>query len=294
MTSGARVDEWTGRGVSVAAIERELTRLRNASAGKTAGSDLRTSVMTHMAWVPEEWLGAAAEVLAGLAERHPSRTLMLVPDPAGDDRLDADVSLQCVPLQAHGRHVCSELVKLRLCGRFARAPASIVQPLLISDLPVFLRWRGEPPFAASEFEQLVAVTDRLVIDSREWEDVVGCYRRLCDTFDHAAVSDIAWSLTLGWRMAIASLWPDVADIERVAVRGPSACALLLAGWLRSRLRRRVDLDHEEADDVDAVAVDGHEVEAPPDDPRTPADLLSDELDVFGRDPIYEEAVRATA
>ena len=41
--------------------------------------DLRTSVMTHIAWVPEEWVEAAEDVLAGLAERHPSRTIVLLP-----------------------------------------------------------------------------------------------------------------------------------------------------------------------------------------------------------------------
>ena len=42
---------------------------------------------------------------------------------------------------------------------------------------------------------------------------------------------------------------------------------------------------------DQNAVDGHEVRPVRLEPTTPSDLLSDQLEVFGRDRIYEEAVR---
>ena len=42
------------------------------------------------------------------------------------------------------------MISLRLCGARAAAPASVVMPLLVSDLPVFLRWRGPLPFGAAE------------------------------------------------------------------------------------------------------------------------------------------------
>ncbi len=74
------VDEWSGEDTSVAEIEYELSRLR-ATSTLTGGANMRTSVMTHCAWVPPRWLDAAEQTLAGLAERHPSRTLLLVPLP---------------------------------------------------------------------------------------------------------------------------------------------------------------------------------------------------------------------
>ena len=45
--------------------------------------------MTHIAWVPPEWLDAAERTLEGMAERHPSRTIVLVPKPDEEDGLDA-------------------------------------------------------------------------------------------------------------------------------------------------------------------------------------------------------------
>ena len=65
-----------GRDVSIAQIERELARLRDGSHEAGAQPNLRTSVMTHIAWAPAEWKSAAEETLAGMAERHPSRTLL--------------------------------------------------------------------------------------------------------------------------------------------------------------------------------------------------------------------------
>jgi glucose-6-phosphate dehydrogenase assembly protein OpcA len=284
------VEDWTGRDVTVTEIERELARLRQASAEQSAGPDLRTSVMTHMAWVPDEWVEAARTTLAGLAERHPSRTIILIPAPHEESGLDAELSLRCFPLRTGHGNVCSEVIELRLRGDRARAPASIVMPLLISDLPAFLRWRGQPPFDDPEFRQLVDVTDRLVVDSAEWPDLPEAFGKLADNFQGTAVSDIAWGRTLLWRDELAQLWPEIAEPHELEVQGPYADALLLAGWLRSRLEREIALVHDQAAAVESVAVDGRDVRRPRAAQPSPSELLSSELDRFSRDPIYEQAV----
>ena len=295
MTQALRVDDWTGRQVTIAGIERQLARLRDLQDRATKGPDLRTSVMTHMAWVPPDWLDAARETLAGLAERHPSRTILLVPEPAAGDALHAELALQCFPLPGgEPRHVCSEVIELWLCGARCRVPASIVEPLLLADLPVFLRWRGEPPFGGQELDQLLGVTDRLVVDSSEWTQLPDAYARFAEKFEQTAASDIAWARTLGWRVSLAARWPGIAKLRKLEVKGPLADALLLAGWLRSRLAIPVELVHEPADQIESVEVDGQPVEARQTEPQTPSDLLSDELDNFARDPVYEESVRATS
>jgi len=76
------------------------------------------------------------------------------------------------------------------------------------------------------------------------------------------------------------------------IEGPQADALLVAGWLRSRLKREVALVRRPADEIRSVRVDGVELPAPISQPSGAADLLSAELDVYGRDPIYEAAVRS--
>ena len=107
-----------------------------------------------------------------MAERHPSRTIVLFPEPDADDnRIDARAEVERWEVPDTDRRLVTEVVELTLRGSRAKAPASIVEPLLISDLPVFLRWRGEPSWGAPELEQLVDVTDRLIVDSTEWDDL---------------------------------------------------------------------------------------------------------------------------
>jgi glucose-6-phosphate dehydrogenase assembly protein OpcA len=274
---------------SIREIERGLSALRAEPGAETPFQ--RTSVMTHTAWVPPEWVEAAEDVLSGLAERHPSRTIVLLPDPDADDGLEGAVEVDAYPT-GEGRQICTETIRIRLKGPRASAPASVVQPLLLPDLPAFLRWRGLPPYGATEFEQLVDVVDRLIVDSTEWPDLPESYRGLLDVFDRVAVSDIAWARTSRWRPMLASLWPDIAGVQRIRVRGTVAQAYLLAGWLRSRLQHHVELEHEPSDRLVGVDLDGEPAPFPPGDPPSGADVLSEELDQYGRDRIYEEAVRA--
>ena len=82
-------------------------------------------------------------------------------------------------------------------------------------------------------------------------------------------------------------------MQTIRVRGTAAQAWLLCGWLRSRLDRgEIALEHEAAEKLEGVALDGEAVPLPPGDPPTPSDVLSDELERFTRDPVYEAAVLA--
>src|SRR5207237_4968610 len=110
-------------------------------------------------------------------------------------------------------------------------------PLLISDLPAFRRWRGEPPFGSTEFEQLVDVVDRLVVDTIEWDDLPFAYGKFARIFERVAASDIAWARTREWRIALAGLWPGIAEARELRVTGPSAGAPRLTGWLEARPHR---------------------------------------------------------
>jgi hypothetical protein len=78
----------TLRNVSVGEIERRLDAL-----DAHGESDQRTSVLTHMAWVPPKWSRAVSSVMEGLGTRVPSRTLLLHPDPgARSNRIKAKVT----------------------------------------------------------------------------------------------------------------------------------------------------------------------------------------------------------
>jgi glucose-6-phosphate dehydrogenase assembly protein OpcA len=281
------------RDASISDVERTLAELRNDVTEEGRAPSLRTSVMTHIAWAPERWFDAATRTLGGLEERHPSRTIILVPHPQEErDAIDVEVDLRCFAAGGGPGCVCFEVVQIHLCGPRASAPGSVVAPLLVSDLPAFVRWRGDLPFGAPELDELVGAADRLIVDSREWENAEADLERLPTLFERIAVSDIAWARLVDWREALARRWPGIADVEVLRIVGPAAEALLLAGWLGGRLGRDVDLEHEPADDVELVEADGDPVERAAGPAKSASDLLSDQLEVFGRDRIYEEAVRS--
>jgi hypothetical protein len=284
---------WYGEDVCLADVDSALARLRAEAADE--GPSMRTSVMTHIAWVPYGWREPARAALEGMAERHPSRTILLFPERNADDnRIDARAEVERWEVPDTDRGLVTEVVELTLRGARAEAPASIVEPLLISDLPVFLRWRGEPAWDTAELEQLIEVTDRLIVDSTEWDDLPDSYRLLAELFPRCAASDIAWARTSRWRSHLATLWPGIAEVQTVRVRGTAAQAWLLCGWLRAKLgRNEIALEHDPADRLEGVALDGETVPLPPGDPPSPSDVLSDELDRFTADPVYEAAVFAT-
>ncbi len=285
MNAPAVVQAWRGEDVSIAEIEKQLARLRGEATVEGHQPQQRTSVMTHVAWVPPEWLDAAERTLEGLAERHPSRSVLLVPRPDEEDGVDADVSMRCFPVA--GQAICGEVIELHLRGARAFAPASLVLPLVISDLPVVLRWRGEPDFDGSQWRQLMGVTDRVIVDSSEWSDLA--YAELARSFGEVAVSDIAWARTAPWRIALARHWPGIRE-QDVRIRGPRAEAGLLQGWLNARLDRSLG-PVEPAGEL-GVRLGGEEVRPVHAEALTPSDLLSAELDRFARDRIYEEAALA--
>jgi Glucose-6-phosphate dehydrogenase subunit len=285
---------WSAEDVRLADVDHALAELR-AEAARGSPS-MRTSVMTHLAWVPEQWLDRARAALEGMGERHPSRTILLLPEPdAGESRVDAAVALETYDVPGSDRKVVTEVIELTLRGSRAKAPASIVLPFLIPDLPVFIRWRGQPPWGAPELDQLLGVVDRLIVDSTEWDDLPVAYGHLVGLFERVAVSDIAWARTSRWRHLLASLWPEIADVNRIRVKGTQAQALLLCGWLRSRLGRDdVELDHVDAQRLEGIDLDGDAAPFPPGDPPQPSDVLSEELDTFTRDRVYEASVAAVA
>ena len=285
--------EWTGADVSVSEVEQRLARLRMEA--EEGGTTQRTSVMTHIAWVPEPWLPAALEVLRGLAERHPSRTIVLVPEPdAGEAAIDAELELSRFPLGESGRSICTETVLLRLRGARAHAPASIVTPLLVSDLPVFCRWRGEPPFGLSEFEQLLGVVDRLVVDSEEWDDLPYAYTKLAQRArPHGDLRHRLAAPAAVARGARAALARDRGGDSPCTSPGrtPTRCCSR-PGCARASAATTSCSSTTRRPRSSASSVDDEPVDPPDADRPTPSDLLSNELDRFGRDPIYEQALKS--
>jgi glucose-6-phosphate dehydrogenase assembly protein OpcA len=187
--------------------------------------------------------------MASLASRHPSRTLLLVAAPDAPDGLDATIRTHCAARPSGLGHSCFEQVYLVVRGTTALHLASVVVPLLVSNLPAILWWIGRPP---TGHDPLLELCDRLVVDSDDFPDAPAGLAALdaCTAAGESRLElgDLAWRRISPWCQLVAQFFdpPDARAYQRRIRRvrvdyaaNPngvvSAGPLLVAGWLASRL-----------------------------------------------------------
>lgn len=242
----------------VQGIEKALVSLRkqygSAEAAKEGHAGTRNSVANLVVYAAsDEDAELVTETMAQLAGAHPARTILLIaslePDEPG---VSASVSAAC-SLRERQR-ICYEEIRLHARGRSSPHLRSIIEPLLIADLPVFLWWSGDPPFSDDVFLTLARISNHVVIDSGQFRSPAATLARLgrliADESVSATVGDLNWPRLASWRELLAQLFdapamtallPDVTRLrisraipEKGAHANP-AQSLLLAGWLATRL-----------------------------------------------------------
>ena len=246
---------WGASATSIDALERELARLRRAAVAhaKERGRTLaRASVLNLVVYSEREaHARRAARTVEGLALRHPSRAVIVLGD-RGREGVTASVELHChVPQGDGAQPVLYEQVFARVRGDYDERVASVVIPLLVPDLPVFLWWTGTPPSDARHLDDLVGLADRLIVDSADFArpdrtlPQIAALSRL-----HVGITDLNWARLTPWRELAAQFFdvpswrPFLDGVTGIRVGfavdmdgrdiHPSQ-ALLLLGWLASRL-----------------------------------------------------------
>ena len=254
------VDEavWGGQATSIDALERELARLRRAALAhaKERGITLARASVLNLVVYSEREVHArrAARALEELALRHPSRAIVLLGD-RDREGVVASVQLHCHVPQADGAQpVLYEQILARVRGDFDERVASVVIPLLVPDLPVFLWWTGTPPSDARHLDDLVTLADRFIVDSADFARADRTLPEIARLMRlRVGITDLNWARLTHWRELIAQFF-DVPTLRpfldgitglragfAVDMDGrdihPSQ-ALLLLGWLASRLTWR--------------------------------------------------------
>ena len=254
------IDEafWGTQATSIDALERELGRLRRAAVAhaRERGQTLARASVLNLVVYSEREVHArrAARTVAELALRHPSRAIVLLGD-RDRDGVVASVQLHChVPQSDGAQPVLYEQILARVRGDFDERVASVVIPLLVPDLPVFLWWTGTPPSDARHLDDLVTLADRFIIDSADFARADRTLPEIARLARHrVAITDLNWARLTHWRELVAQFldvptWrPFLDGITGIRVGfavdmdgrdiHPSQ-ALLLLGWLASRLSWR--------------------------------------------------------
>lgn len=260
-TAVTRVDEsvWGAEVPSIGALERELARLRRASSahareqGRTVA---RAAVLNLVVYADREiHARRAAESMARLASRHPSRVIVVMGDRVREG-VDVAIDLHChVPQDEQTTQICYEQILARVKGDADDRIASVVIPLLVPDLPIFLWWTGTPPRDGRRFSDLLTLGDRLIVDSADFARPAVTLPFIAELamshhYRSFGITDLNWTRLTPWRELVAGFFdmatwrPFLDDIVGVRVGfsvdadgrdiHPSQ-ALLLVGWLASRL-----------------------------------------------------------
>jgi glucose-6-phosphate dehydrogenase assembly protein OpcA len=278
---------------------------------RTAGALASGLALTLVVVVDEKQVRQAEDAATIAAAAHPCRVLIVVRHSIeADVRLDAEV-------QVGGRLGATEAVVMRMHGRLALHAESVVLPLLAPDAPVVTWWHGAPPKEIAT-DALGVLANRRITDCVLAPDPLAALALRAKEFTPGD-TDLAWTRATPWRSLLASAL-DGNDNEPVsAAVGAEAgnpTAVLLAGWLKSRLGIDASIEDTGGPGITAAqivtrAADGSDhrirIDRPSgtmatltrgdEDPRSLplarrglGDLLAEELRRMDTDLVYAEAL----
>jgi len=232
---------WSARDTTPAEVEAALRRLLVERHAENDGY-VPARVMNLVCTVDRQWSGEIANRLRHVGRYAPSRTIVCaVTD--GRRSIDALASVAARATPHDGEHVLThETVILDLGPEHLRHLDSIVDPLVITDLTTVV-WAPHGHWEA--VEALRRMSQCVLVDSMDDPDVAGALRRAQALLADRYVVDLAWLRSTPWRERLATLFDSprrrrrLAEIASLRIRNApesGAAALLLCGWLTSRLQ----------------------------------------------------------
>jgi glucose-6-phosphate dehydrogenase assembly protein OpcA len=233
-------DVWSEQDTNPDSIEaalRELLRERHAANEALAPA----RVINLIVLVDREWKGEIANRLERAGRYHGSRTVLCAVEEKRTT-LDAVATVSYDEPKGSSLGVMHESVEIDLGPEHLRALQTICDPVLVSELPTVL-WspHGHP----EAVDAVCPLVDVMLLDSDDVDDPVEAFARAERLRKHAYIVDLAWLRTTPWRERLAATFdlPErletLREIEELEIRHREtsmASALLLAGWLSSRLQ----------------------------------------------------------
>jgi glucose-6-phosphate dehydrogenase assembly protein OpcA len=229
---------WVGTGVTAEDINAELDRLHRGAGGQSRVLAWARTLNLIVVPCSDRREKSVERALDRLGNHTPSRTLVLREH--GVERLDANLIMECQsPASAGHVGLCHDRVLLSLDPARLEHSASLLAPLLVSDLPTVL-WLPEPRSEVPDLN-LLERAQYVLVDSAAGGSTE--LRKLAKLAGRVRVHDLAWGRLEYWRAAIAAafdhrerrrLLPEIETLKlRYEERGLHA-GLLLAGWIAAR------------------------------------------------------------
>lgn len=250
--------------VDIRKIEAELSKLWTQAAGGTGSNEenteypqvIRSCSSNLILYTDREDAETTdANMLDDILLGHPSRAILAICREAENKKLEAWVSARCHLAPGTGsKQICSEQITVVAEGNMENELVSVVESLLLGDLPTYLWWTvGD--LTGDKLGLFLGNISRLIVDSAtapySFKFLRDLHQVVESTDEHMAVSDLNWRRLFGIRAAIAEELErepfSIADLKQIKKVLISSCgqefqedhcsiqSLLFIGWLASRL-----------------------------------------------------------
>jgi glucose-6-phosphate dehydrogenase assembly protein OpcA len=256
-------DLWSASDTTPDAIDaalRELLRERHAANRTLAPA----RVLNLIVVVDRAWKGEISNRLARVGRYHASRTVLCAVE-EGRSTLDARAVMSYEePAAGAPLGVMLEEVEIDMGPEHLAHLETIIDPVVVDALPTML-W--SPHGHSEAVAAVLDIVDVILLDSEGLLEPAEAFGHAAELLRSAYVVDLAWLRTTPWRERLAASFdpPDrrgaLREVSRVTIRhrtGSAASAMLLGGWLCSRLgwRRTGPLVELEPIEQDAPGLAG--------------------------------------
>lgn len=264
-------------------------------------------VLTLIVVSADRYRDQVLEAARASAMDHPSRVISVTFTDSEEPRLDAELQV--------GEGIPGDLINLSVSGPVRDHIQSVLLPLLLPDSPTVAWWPHDAPVELAT-DPIGELANRRISDATRAADPRAALLRQAEHHSYGD-SDLSWTRLTRWRALLAAAldqYQQQVTSAKVWAAPDNAPALLMAAWLRCRLRVVVELIPGDAPGVSAVeldtdtgpisitrtADDGIALYRVPKQPerkvalkrRPLTDLLTEELSRLDGDETYEAAVAA--
>ncbi len=220
------------------AILEELERSRCAP-GTDSSAPAAVATLNFIVYIDdpnyEDWV---LERAVKVVEKYPARLLVL-------DAVDTSNVANIKCLAGEGSTVSTQCVDLAIGGLDPKAIRSLVEELMVPQLPTLMWWSSKELGAHPVLAELVVLASKVVLDS-SGDTIDETTLAQLNAF-HASnpalvLDDLAWMRLAPWQEMIAQFFDD-ETLRAILMEprsleidaGSRAEAVYLAGWLASRL-----------------------------------------------------------
>jgi glucose-6-phosphate dehydrogenase assembly protein OpcA len=238
---------WSAQDTTPAAVEAALRQML-AEAHAENASYVPARVLNLVCVVDDQWSGEVANRLRGVGRYHASRTVMCSVH-ARRRTIDAVATIAAPAETRPGEFALTrETIVVDIGEQHVAHLDTVVDPLVVTDLATLV-WA--PHGHADAIDALTTghaggagLAQIVLLDSVDEPDPGEALRRARELSERVYVVDLAWLRSTPWRERLAAAFdpgkvrPDLELISSITVRhhpDSAAAALLLVGWLASRL-----------------------------------------------------------